>query len=278
MDETGITTVHKPRKVLAPKEIRHLGKLTSERGTNTTMIACINAVGNAVPPLFVFPRVFFKEHMLEGAPPGSIGAANQSGWSTEPIFRMFLDHFIQFVKPSKERPVLLIMDNHETHISIEIIDKARDNGITLLTLPPHTSNHLQPLDLSVFGPFKTQYNAAADRWMLNNPGKPISIYDIAKMSGEAYGLSFTPRNIVKGFEVSGIYPYNRDIFRDEDFLCSFVTNPIQLSVENESREPEVSLNAEQLIVDVTSPSRPDPIIQSVSDATEQNVNADQILP
>lgn len=101
------------------------------------------------------------------------------------------------------------------------------------------------------------------------------------MSGEAYGLSFTPRNIVKGFEVSGIYPYNRDIFSDEDFLCSFVTdrpNRIQSSVENESGEPEVSSNAEQPFVDVTSPSRPDPIIQPVSNAKEQNENADQILP
>lgn len=66
MDETGITTVHKPWKVLAPKETRHLGKLTSvELGTNTTMIACINAIGNAVPPMFVFPRVFSRNICIQ---------------------------------------------------------------------------------------------------------------------------------------------------------------------------------------------------------------------
>lgn len=75
--------------------------------------------------------------------------------------------------------------------------------------------------------------------------------------------------------------WNRDIFRDEVFLCSFVTdrpNPFKFSVENESREPKVSSNADQLIMDVNSPRRPDPIIQPVADASEQNVNADEILP
>lgn len=62
LDETGIFTVHNPRKVLAPKKIKQLGKLTSgERGVNNTMIACINAVGNSVSPLIIFPRVFFKD-------------------------------------------------------------------------------------------------------------------------------------------------------------------------------------------------------------------------
>lgn len=243
LDETGISTVHNPRKVLAPKKIKQLGKFTSgERGVNNTLIACINAVGNSVPPLIIFPRVFFKDNMLKGAPPGSTGAANQSGWSTELIFRQYLDHFIKFAKPTKEKPVLLIMDNHETHISIDIIEKAVSNGIVLLTLPPHTSDNLQPLDRCVFGPFKAQYNKAADKWMLNHPGKPITIYDISEIVGEAYPLAFTPKNIIKSFEVTGICPFNRDIFGEEDFLCSFVTDrpaPPSLTVVDDSIQSQL---------------------------------------
>ncbi|CAK1552922.1 unnamed protein product [Leptosia nina] len=173
---------------------------SEERGVNITNQGCINAIIHAVPPVFIFPRVFYKDNMLKEAPPGSLGVANQPGWSTEPIFRKFLDHFIEVAKPTRDNPILLTMDNHETHIYIEIIEKARQNGIILLTLPPHTANHLQPLDRTVFGPFKNQYNQAADRWMLNHPGKPITIYDVAEIAGEAYGVSFTPKNIVKAFE------------------------------------------------------------------------------
>lgn len=91
------------------------------------------------------------------------------------------------------------MDNHESHITVEAINKAKDNGIVLFTIPPHTTHKLQPLDRGVFGPFKTYYNEACKNWLLNNPGKPLSIYDIAAITGKAYPLAFTPANITAGF-------------------------------------------------------------------------------
>ncbi|KAJ4449227.1 hypothetical protein ANN_00624 [Periplaneta americana] len=72
------------------------GSVTSgERGVNVTMIAAINAAGNHVPPMLIFPRVHFKDHMLKGAPPGIIGGANPSGWTNENLFIKYLDHFIR---------------------------------------------------------------------------------------------------------------------------------------------------------------------------------------
>ena len=58
------------------------------------MIAAINAPGSSIPPLLVFLRTKVKDYMLNGAPPGSVGAANKSGWSNEVIFLHFLEHFI----------------------------------------------------------------------------------------------------------------------------------------------------------------------------------------
>lgn len=71
-DETGISTVHNPPKILAPKGKKQIGGMTSgERGATITMIAAVNAIGNSIPPLFVFPRVNFKTFMLNGARPES---------------------------------------------------------------------------------------------------------------------------------------------------------------------------------------------------------------
>lgn len=89
------------------------------------MIAAVNAIGNHVPPMLIFPRVNFKDHMINGAPAGTIGGANPSGWSTEQLFLKYLKHFISFVKPTEEKKVLLIMDNHDTHIAISVIDEAK---------------------------------------------------------------------------------------------------------------------------------------------------------
>ena len=37
----------------------------------------------------------------------------------------------------------------------------------------------------------------------------------------------TCTNITKGFQKTGIYPYNPNIFTDDDFLSSFVTDRIE---------------------------------------------------
>lgn len=86
--------------------------------------------------------VHYKDYMIKGAPPGSIGAANLTGWSTSEKFLEYLNNFIHHVKPSLEYKVLLLLDNHETHVTIAAIDLCKSNGIVLLVFPPHTSHKL----------------------------------------------------------------------------------------------------------------------------------------
>lgn len=226
-DETGLTTVHVPPKILATKGSKQVGSMTSaERGANITMIAAVNAGGGFVPPMFIFPRVNFKDFMLTGAPPGSIGGANPSGWSNEKLFIQFFKHFLQYAKPSKDSPCILLMDNHESHISVPVIQLAKDNGVILVTFHPHTSHKMQPLDRTVFGAFKTYFNTAMNEHMISpgNIGKPVSIYDLAQLVGKAFPLAFTPNNITQGFKVTGFVPLNENIFQDFEFSPSNVTD------------------------------------------------------
>ncbi|XP_047142159.1 uncharacterized protein LOC101240490 [Hydra vulgaris] len=120
IDETALSTVHKPAKVVAGKGVKQVGQVTSaERGTLVTMIGCINALGNSIPPFLIFPSVHFRSCMLKGAPTGTKGDANPSGWINTEIFLKWFDHFVQYGHPSQYHPLLLIMDNHKSHISIE---------------------------------------------------------------------------------------------------------------------------------------------------------------
>lgn len=166
----------------------------------------------------------FKDFMLKGATPGSIGDAHPSGWSNGVVFVKCLQHFINHVKCCPDQPVLLIMDNHESHITIDCLNLAKRNGVIILTLLPHTSHKLQPLDRSVFGPYKTYYNSFCCNWMREHPGKTISIYDVAELSGKTYTQAFTPGNIQAGFKVTGIWPVNENIFQDPEFMSSAVTD------------------------------------------------------
>jgi hypothetical protein len=83
LDETATSTVQKPQKVLTGKGTKRVSKCTSaERGTTVTTCCIISASGNTIPPVMVFPRVHFKQHMIKDAPPGTLVLAMSSGWMT----------------------------------------------------------------------------------------------------------------------------------------------------------------------------------------------------
>ena len=187
--------------MIALKGAKQVDAVTSaERGSLVTMIGTINAIGNTVPPYFIFPRSrFVKKSMLAGAAVGSAGCAAKSGWINEEIFVKYLEHFIQFTKCCTEYPVLLIMDNHASHISLTASLMGTKHGIVMVTIHPHTSHKLQPLDRTVYGPFKRYYNAALDNWIRENSATTLSIYGVAQLAKQAFELAFTPRNILSGF-------------------------------------------------------------------------------
>lgn len=232
VDETGCTTVQKPDKVVAKTGVKQVGAIVSaERGQLVTVCCAVNALGNSVPPMMIFPRVHFREHFIAGAPPGTLGAAHPSGWMTSENFLMFVKHFVQHVHCTAENKVLLLLDNHESHVSVDVLDYAKENGIVMLSFPPHCSHRLQPLDRTVYGPFKRYYNSSCDAWMLENKGKTMTIYEIPAMVGKAFPRAMTPSNIQSGFRVSGICPLDRDIFSDDEFMPSDVTDrPIPVDV------------------------------------------------
>ena len=206
LDGTALTTVHVPPNVNAPKGQKPVGQVTSgERGTLVTACCIIAAAGNSIPPYVIFPRVNFKDHMLKRAPPGSSGAVSRSGWMNGESFVEVLEYFQKHARASVGKKVLLILDNHESHITVKSLDFCKKNRIILLTLPPHTSNKFQPLDRTVYKSLKNTFNAACNEWMITHVSwKTISIYEIAELFRIAYPSAFTPQNIISGFESTGI--------------------------------------------------------------------------
>ena len=79
VDETGVSTVQKPNKVVALKGVKQAGSITSsERGQTITICSAGNTTGNFVPPMLVFPRKKFKNHFRR--------AATSSGWMEPETF------------------------------------------------------------------------------------------------------------------------------------------------------------------------------------------------
>ena len=74
--------------------------------------------------------------MINGGPPGCVGVANPSGWMNVATFLEWIKHFFQNVKCSPANPVLLLLDNYESHVSILCLDlaKKRHNDAVLSTI------------------------------------------------------------------------------------------------------------------------------------------------
>lgn len=63
IDETGLTTVHKPDQVVSRCGHKQVGQITSaKRGNLISMYLAINAAGNKALPYLVFPLKKFKPH------------------------------------------------------------------------------------------------------------------------------------------------------------------------------------------------------------------------
>lgn len=221
MDETGvIQTVIQAPNVVTKKGSKQVGQVVSgERGMLVTMVATVTAAGNTIPPLFIFPRSRMHESLMKGAVPGSLGLVNSpsSGWITNELFLEVLKHVAEHTCCSKHLPVLLIMDNHESHCNLEVIMFARNKGIVIVMIPLDCSHRLQPLDVSILGPFKRQISMVQNDWLISNPGKKISIHDLAEPASKAFDLSFIRQNITKGFKDCGIWPFSTSMFSDIDF-------------------------------------------------------------
>jgi len=98
VDETGCMTVQQCGRVVAPTGAKQVGAIASaERGQLVTLCCAVNAAGQALPPMFIFPRVYFKDNFIRDGPPGCIGTAHPSGWMTGDGFLRFMKHFVHQV-------------------------------------------------------------------------------------------------------------------------------------------------------------------------------------
>lgn len=217
-DETGKNIVHKTSLILAKKGLKRVGAATSgERGKNHTVACAVSATGQYIPPMFIFPSVRVSASLTIDGPAGSIYKVSKSGWMTEPLFVEWLTHFKAKTNPTSENPMLLILDNHTTHCSVEAYDFCVANSIVIVSIPPHTSHRLQPLDLTIFGPLNTAFDQACEVEMKQKGYSTLTSEQLLSLFKTAWIKICSVEKVVNGFEAAGIYPYNPNRFSEDKY-------------------------------------------------------------
>lgn len=151
MDETWVpTSSNKPPRVLTKVGKRQVGLIaSSERGRTTTVICCCNAAGSFIPPFMIFTRKKMNFRLLDGAAPGTQGTCTDNGWINGPAFLEWLRFFIEIVRPTSDKQIIFLLDNHESHKYLPALDLASANNVIFISLAPHNTSRTQLLDYCV---------------------------------------------------------------------------------------------------------------------------------
>ena len=226
-DETGIQTSHKPGKIIATKGRKQVGSLTScDRGVNTTAVVAMSATGNFIPPMLIFARKRFKAELMDDTPAGTIGVCRQKGWMDSELFIDFLKHFTRYTCCSPSNKVLLLLDGHCSHKTLEAVEYCRANGIILLCFPAHCTHRMQPLDVGFFAPVMTYYNQEVSLWLKNHPGRIVTQFQVAGLFCKAFQRAASVLTATNAFQSTGIVPFNPNIFPDHLFApCETTDRP-----------------------------------------------------
>ena len=212
MDESHCSFQHKPTRVLANCTFQNTpGRVADSReGTTFVTHACAN--GTYFPPLIIVrgktPQSLVGFNTKDG-PKGSLWTYQQKAWTEDILgvewFNFYYKHLEP--KPTKDAPHLLIVDSHGTHETSGLIAKARSVHVEIFSLPGHTTHYLQPLDRTIFKPFKTAYDRICSDY-LQNSENIVSKVTWPGLFRRAFEEAMIPPNICSGFAATGIYPWN----------------------------------------------------------------------
>lgn len=121
---------------------------------------------------------------------------------------IFHHWFKQFCKLVKERTLILLYDDHMAHLDEETINFAKEENITVIKLPPHTTDVLQQLDKCCFRSLKYEWDLILVDWFRINC-RTLQKSEFVNILCEVWQNGLKPDNIISGFRSTGIYPSDR---------------------------------------------------------------------
>lgn len=235
LDETSFSKDPSKTKVVGLRGYASTRTIASPGKDNTTVLLGCSAAGGKTPPLIIFKaKNLWDEWTSEEDYPGTVYAATKNGWMETNVFETYFEKvFLPTV--GQKRPILLVYDGHSTHVGINIIEKARAAGITIMKIPPHTSDNLQPLDLAVNKSFKDKWDLMLVKWQRLHVGQALPKKEFSKLIGVVWA-QVDPKVCEAGFRKAGIFPFNSNAVPEEKF------NPHQLAEWKKQQEQSIGLN------------------------------------
>jgi hypothetical protein len=201
-DEAGVHAGRNGRKILlfAKKGSKSVHSINPDQREWLSVLSCVNAAGRYIPHFYIFKGKCMRRNYVSRCEAGATMAMQNKAWMTGFLFSVWIAHLVKALESrrgiSPTNRHLLILDGYNSHVTLDVVYKAKENGLDLLTLPSHTSHRLQPLDCSFFRPFKCAFRGCRDAWTLQNRGRAAQKEDLTEWVFLALERALTPRNIM----------------------------------------------------------------------------------
>ena len=152
-------------RVVSQKGQKTLQIVTGSDRGNTTVLAAVFASGTPLPPLIIFQGKQVQTTWRPSSDPTSEHFpwiyTNESGWIKADVFHKWFVEWEARTKTTNNESGLetrlMIYDGHLSHVNYATIKLARETRVTILKLPPNTTDLLQPLDVAVFKSLKQKW-------------------------------------------------------------------------------------------------------------------------
>lgn len=102
----------------------------------------------------------------------------------------------------------LVVDNHKTHTTYQVLAYAKSQKIDVADYPPHSTHVLQGLDVTCFSPFKT-YVSKMKKQYQREYGRPMNKKAILRHIKQPFDRAFCYKNIKSAFVTTGLEPIDR---------------------------------------------------------------------
>ena len=239
-DETFVPLDYSREKVVTTKGAKNVYRQYQGTSEHITMLCCASAAGFPLPPLIIFSKCFPGGQYRFDGPDDALYAKSESGWiDTELFITWFKKIFLKFAVP--QRPLLLLIDGHKSHMGLELVDLCRENNVILFCLPPHTTHALQPLDVSVFKSLKDHFSKSVRSLTFAKKNFVVSKRDFSRIIKSPFERAFSIPNIKAGFAKCGLCPFNRNAVPIMKMMPSSLHDTSNIDSSSDSATPCSSL-------------------------------------
>src|SRR5436305_10259834 len=173
-----------------------------------TAIACINSEGCEIPPFLIVKGTYHLANWYtESALPYDWAIKpTENGWTDNATGLEWIQHFEKHtIQLKKGAYRLLVLDGHNSHISAEFEEYCKFHNIVTISLPPHSSHLLQPLDVGCFSVLKRRYSQELEIFIKAHINH-ITKVEFFIAFQKAYIKTMTKDNIKAGFRGAGLVP------------------------------------------------------------------------